>query len=177
MAMDKIINANFDKAFSDSELTKLCDDQVSIVPYDELYDMEHIDEAFDGKPAIALLYLTGKNFGHWVAVINHKDNIEVFNPYGLKIDEDLNYISPKWRHKSHQDEKHLTRLLKNQEKPVIYNDIKLQRVKENIATCGRWVGTRIVCRDMPLDYFIKIFTDKKNKFPADYYITCFTMFI
>ena len=39
---------------------------------------------FKGKKAVALLFLTeSKDMGHWIAVLDHPTNYEVFDSFGV----------------------------------------------------------------------------------------------
>lgn len=45
---------------------------------------------------------------------------------------------------------------------------------ENVSSCGRWCGVRILLRTLTLDEFIKLFKPYK-KINLDWLITAFTL--
>lgn len=144
--------------------------------YSDLEQVDNIDDLFKNHIAIMLLYQTEtENLGHWVAVIKHPNNlIEVFDPYGLKIDEELKYS--KFNLRRHQGEivPHLTHLLNKTNYKIIYNDVRLQKFLKDVNTCGRWCAWRTKVNDISLKDFQNLFT--KNKFgDPDLWISALTI--
>ncbi len=70
-------------ALSEDDIRKLIGN-VPIMRYPELEKFSNPDEMFKGHRAVVLLFLTeNQNNGHWLAVLNHPDQIEVFDSYGV----------------------------------------------------------------------------------------------
>jgi hypothetical protein len=174
--MDKIIQHNFKKAFSDSDMRRICKDQVNVITYRELREYKRIDDALGDYGAMILLYETKPLYGHWTAV--HKvdgKTIEFFDSYGIKPDGQIKEVHPRFRKELGYDRPYLTELCMQDGYHIIYNDIKLQKLKDDMSTCGRWCGLRIACRQIPLDAFVKLFLNQKMQ--PDWYVTAMTMYI
>lgn len=174
--MDKIIQHNFKKAFSDKEIARLCDGKVKIITYKDLKDYKDIDDVLQPYNAVILLYETKPNYGHWVAL--HKvdsKTIEFFDSYGLKPDEHLKLVPPKYRHELGEDYPILTEMITNAGYDLLFNDVKLQKIKDDMSTCGRWAGIRLSCKRLHLKDFVNLFRNQKMQ--PDWYITVMTMYI
>ena len=78
-AIEKIENY----ALSEDDIRKLIGN-VPIMRYPELEKFSTPDEMFKGHRAVVLLFLTeNQDEGHWLAVLNHPNQIEVFDSYGV----------------------------------------------------------------------------------------------
>lgn len=175
--MDGLIAASEGKSFSGEDILDLTDKKCRIVEYRELSQYPTLKAAMGKHKAMAVLYETRENYGHWVAVIQTNESLlEVFDSYGLGLDEQLKFINPYFRKVSGQSVPHLSHLIATSGiKLVVTNDSRLQAVAADTNTCGRWVGLRIAMRDYPLENFIALF--KKQKQKPDWYVTALTMFI
>lgn len=70
-------------ALSEDDIRKMAGD-IPIYRYPELANFKTPDEMFKGKKAAVLLFLTDdKDTGHWLTVINHPHQIEVFCSFGV----------------------------------------------------------------------------------------------
>ena len=70
-------------ALSEDDIRKLAGN-IPIYRYPELENFSTPEEMFKGNKAVVLLFLTeDKNTGHWLAVLNHPHQIEVFDSYGV----------------------------------------------------------------------------------------------
>lgn len=147
------------KALSDSEVMALVNQKAKIVLYEDLINYTNIIDLLKPHGAIFLLYQVKPNYGHWVAVIKRKDQIEFFDPYGVFIDDELEWTSPKNRKLFNMDYPHLTKLLYKAPHnfDIIYNEHKFQKLKEGISTCGRWSAARIIRKDLSLSQFKNLF--------------------
>lgn len=183
--MDKLLG----KSLSSNEIFREVGDRCNIWTNKMLSKLTSIEQMFvnhdvsinDGdRVPVVLLYETEPYYGHYVTVIMwHPEVIEVFDPYGCQIDEELNFIHP-----SYADEitaaPHLTRLLRKHRArfpnlQIISNKIKLQDSSPDIATCGRWAIMRILSyfKGMNLTQFINTF----NVENPDLLVTMMTSFI
>lgn len=135
------------------DIKKLAGPGTLLMEYPELKRYGSIDELFSkGVKNVILLYLADKTpysaTGHWVCLTKRGSTIEFFCPYGLMPDTAINWNKSKAKKQSlDQDENTLSRLLDHFSKrggKVEYNERQLQSRDPNIATCGRYVGTR--CR-------------------------------
>jgi hypothetical protein len=174
--MDAQIKRWEGKSFSGEDVFRLCDGKVRVLKYKELARYRTLNEAMGPHRALVLLYETRDNYGHWCAIFAADDDtLEFFDPYSMFPDDELDYIDPEFAKRSGQVP-HLTYLImKSGYRDIIYNREPLQRLRKDTNTCGRWCGLRICLRDMPLHKFVALF--RKQKFPADWYVTALTMFV
>jgi len=186
--MDAFIKKSKSKAFSNEDISKLCEGAVNIYTYPELADMSNINQLLNYPVkcgAAIILYLSRKDFGHWVAIFKvpkTSDTIEFFDSYGYSPDDELKMINEKFRKISNQVQPHLSRLIYDSAiKNIIYNNVALQKhdkkqsYESAISTCGRWAGLRISLKEIPLEEFQNLFF--KQKFDPDWYVTALTLFI
>jgi hypothetical protein len=174
-ALDKYVKMMENKSLSELELKRIAHGKCRIVSYDELYRVQNIEQILRPHGAFALLYETKPSYGHWVGVFKKDANtISVFDPYGYKIDNELRMIPAGFREESHQDFKHLTRLIKSSTyKNVEWNEKPMQKFKPGVSTCGRFVGLRLAMRNLSLDEFRALFKD--DKLSADWIATFLTL--
>lgn len=115
------------------------------IPYKTI--MPYITSINELLPASLILY-ESNGVGHWCAVFENEEGVNYFDSQGGYIDDPL----------AHVDEiltyTYLRQLLAMQNKPVIFNDHKLQRLK---YTCGYWCAVRLLFKDMKCDEFAKMF--------------------
>jgi len=115
-----------------------------IITYNDLNDIDHIDELLpDNKSYFIMLIEQEKGKGHWVCLNKINDNIEFFDSYGGKPDDQLKYTPEENKEELGLDGKRLTQLLKESGHTVKYNPIKYQAKDGDIKTCGRHVCNRI----------------------------------
>ncbi len=173
--MSNIIKKAINKSFSSKDVLDLVDNKANLLTYPELLDYDSIDEAMGKHGALILLYETREHYGHWCAIFKLNDKtLEFFDPYGIIIDDELNYISKEFRKASNQDYPYLTELLLKSKYKITYNHHQFQAYNTNINTCGRWVGLRLIFRNLPLNKFIKLFS-KNKRFSNDWLVTALTM--
>lgn len=157
----QLLNQLKAKALSNDEISYLLDGKVKVLTYPELSKYKNIDQLLKPYGCAIILYQTRKNFGHWIALIKQGPNIiEHFDSYGIKPDNELKFVKSNMRRELGQDYPHLTYLLYHSPYQLSYNQYKLQKMKKNISTCGRWSVARCILKDMPLDEFAKLFKVK-----------------
>jgi hypothetical protein len=149
--MDKLISKLEKVSLSNNDLDRLCDYKVNVVTYDELPDYETLDQLLGPYGACILLYMTDLNFGHWTAIIKiNNRSVEFFDPYGYFPDTELQFIPNDIKHETHQDERHVAKLLFESPYELSFNEHKYQKLKRNINTCGRHCAMRVLFKNMPL---------------------------
>jgi len=68
---------------SEDDIRKIAG-KVPIYRYPDLAHMTNPDQMFNGSKAAVLLFLTDDNdTGHWLTVLNHPNEIEVFDSFGV----------------------------------------------------------------------------------------------
>ena len=153
-----------DKALSAEEVLKIAGIPIKLIKYSDLSLYKTICDIFGTFKAVLLLYEQRINSGHWVCLINHKDTIHFFDSYGLFPDDELRFSNIKFRKENDMFLPYLTYLLYHSPKTIDFNDIKLQKIDEKIATCGRWCGMRMRMHKLTNDEFSDLFKNiKKNE--------------
>ena len=128
----------------------------NIWAYGQLNNIKNLNNLFGSDNTCILLYESKQDYGHWICLIQHpKGIVEVFDSYGIKPDNELNYINSYWKKKLGQNYPKLTQLLvKSKNKKFIYNQYRLQKMLDGINTCGRHCICRINFKDIPLDEYV-----------------------
>jgi len=117
--------------------------------YDELQKFATLQEVLSLGAAVVLLQIEARNapkVGHFIVLIDHGNHIEHFDSYGLTIDQEVAITQ----------EHHLTNLFRRSRKPIRENTKRLQTLRQDVNTCGRWVVARLLLRNVELDQFLKM---------------------
>jgi hypothetical protein len=145
-----------------------------ILKYSELANYATIDELLPKPRDFRIILIEDSyNKGHWVCILKYDKTVEYFNPYGIRPDAQKNMLGKVRNRLLGQDEDYLSKLMKaSKGYKLIYNKARLQKLKEGINTCGRWIILRIITmKDMMMDLkaFIKMIDETKNAtgLPAD----------
>ena len=170
--MDKVIILSEKVELSDIDILAITKHQTKIITYDKLHNIFDIEEILEPYGSAVILYTTKENFNHWVTLFKVNDTtLEFFDPYGLKVDEELNLeIKENLRPLDDDRIPHLSDILNNSNYKLIYNNFRLQKLLKDHNTCGRWCAVRLRFKYIPLKYFIDLF--KKN---GDYIVSSLTL--
>lgn len=166
--MDLIVKKFITHPINGESVLNICNGEANLVTNSELASYNSIDDVL-GKHGASIILYDKKNgsAGHWACIIKQeKDLIEYFDSYGLSIDEPIHFTG---------GNAHLSSLIRESKYRVYFNDYMIQKYKDNINTCGRYVGVRILLRNLPLRSFINLFTKNKS-YDSDFWCTCMTMF-
>jgi hypothetical protein len=164
------------KAFSGREILKCIKRKGRVITYDKLARYNNIDDALGKDGVLIILYLTEENFGHWVLLFRRSDKrnlLEFFDSYAMKPDQELQMIDTNFRKNHDELYPHLSYLLYISGYDIEYNHQKLQKYKEDVNTCGRWVAVRAAFKHLSLDQFLKLF----KFFDPDFLVTAITLLI
>jgi len=143
-----------------------------LLNYDLLAKVESMKQLFvDGIDSlIILLDIEGPNapkVGHFIAILDHGDHYEHFDPYGISLDEELAIT---------HDQPWLSRLLTGHNNPRLEeNTIKFQAKREDVNTCGRWCVARVHSKFLELPRFQE-FIKAGHNIP-DVVVVLMTMFL
>ena len=174
--MEELVKYLNKKSLSNFDILKLTNNNTKIIVYPELKDYNTIDEVLEPYGSAVLLYLTNKNYGHWVCIIKQPNNIiEFFDSYGYKPDHQLKFVNEQTRKHLKQTVPHLSYLLYNSPYKVVYNDVKLQKKKKDINTCGKHCALRIVLKHINIDDYVDLFNN--YKVDPDTLVSLLTAFI
>jgi hypothetical protein len=162
-------------ALSDDDIRRLLNNRVKIIAYPDLAEYNTLDEVLYPHNRTIILYLDSPNHGHWTALMKRKENgktvYEMFDPYGIKVDKEFDWLKGKSRElngkfKITKDKKKvplLSNLIKKQfdmdNSSLQYNENKFQSEGEGINTCGRHCVLRLMFYKYPLD----LYRDAVNK--------------
>jgi hypothetical protein len=159
--MERKINRYKKKSLSNHDVLNICNNKADFYTYPEIVKFKTLDQLLGRHKAVILLYLTKKNYGHFCALLKQNPNtISFFDSYGLMPDDELKFAPMHFRKKNNQYKSHLTKLMYDSGYNIDYNDHKLQSKKNDIATCGRWTGLRILFRNLTNDKFANLFTNE-----------------
>ena len=162
-------------SLSDSDIRDILGD-ISIITYPELAQMESIDECFDSKGRCILLFLTSSpTSGHWCCMLNKKDKIVFFDPYGDAPEKQKEGANPALLEQMDQRQPHLTDLMRASGRPVYYNTYDYQKEGYDVNTCGRWCVARCLYASKSDEYFHKLIMDAEKKgIPPDEFVSALT---
>ncbi len=136
------------------------DNGCSIMTYSQLTDYDSLDDVFERSPIVFLLYETRNQFGHWCLLCTDRRHIYFFDSYGIFPDEELKYTDKTFRKNNNMSIPYLTELLlhNRSNKIMEYNAQKLQEMRPDIATCGRWcILFALVYPKVTIDNFANYF--------------------
>jgi hypothetical protein len=155
-----------------------------IINYPQLNKMKDIDQAFGKFDAFILYFeINSIDYGHWTCLIRRHNEYEFFDPYGLNIDNEFNYITKSKRIELNEQFNSLSRLLDDKRKQgynIIHNtyriqkfDFKYNNVDITPETCGKHTSARLINIDKPLNTFVlDVYTKNHNLGENDDIIIC-----
>ena len=133
-----------------------------VLKYSDLDNYKSIDELLPNeKDFVIVLTENKKNEGHWCCLLKYNGLLEWFDGYGGKAgkpDGELSFISKAMNIFLDQDDRYLTKILKESGRKIIYNKEPYQALQDGVNTCGKWVIARIMM--MQFGYTLKDFQDK-----------------
>ena len=159
--MDKLVQQAIKTDLTDTNIKKIAPN-AKVMLYE---DLEHCDDIFDaiGKTnCMALLFpIENDSTGHWIMVLYHPDMklIEHFDSYGLSPVQELGYTQNQY-----VKEKLLNNLYKKavfDGYRVVYNETRLQVMKQGVNDCGRYVACRAIFQHLTNQKFCKLFIGQK----------------
>jgi len=164
-------------SLSNTEVMHLIDGKANLIQYPQLVNVTNIDQILEPYGACIILFLTKQNYGHWTCVFKVNNNtIEYFDPYGLFIDEALDFNKDNYfRIENNQNYAHLTYLLYHSKYEITYNQYKFQSKKKGVSTCGRHTAMRLIMRNLSLDEYKKYITS--FNIDPDELVTLLTIFV
>lgn len=140
----------------------------NVIKYSELANYKSIEELLPNDKSYKIILIEQNyNSGHWTCLLRYGNTIEWFDSYGLPVDGELKFINSVKRRLLGEGRKTLTELLsKVKDKNIVYNKVKLQKLCNKSATCGRWVILRIL---MMKNFFynLKEFQDFIKKYKKE----------
>ncbi len=172
----KLLGLLMKKELSDDDIYNAVKGKTNIVEYSRLKNVKKIEDIMKNG-TVVILYELKSGSGHWTLVSKvNKDVVEFFDSYSLAPDDELKWINPRLKKKLNSDYPHIMRLL------LPYKEVKvlpyrLQKMNNNVSTCGRYIVHRIWNRHIPLMRYHKMVKKqaKKMRLSNDEFITLETM--
>ena len=175
--IDKDIERAENVYLSDADILRITDNKCKVLLYSDLEKYADIDSLLAPHGAVVILYQLEQNVGHWVTVMKRgSKHIEVFDPYALKIDQELQFSQYNLRRHNGMKVPHLSHLLDNSPYKISYNDTQLQEFKHHVNTCGRWCALRVRFRTDSLGRFVDLFT-KNECYDGDFFVSALTILV
>lgn len=119
-----------------------------IIKYSDLDDYTFYKLLPHNKSFIIILSEDQPNKGHWVALLRYGRTIEYFDSYGQPPSYYIKKLSPEINNLVGNNGLYLNEILNQalvRNYKVIYNKMKLQKLDNDINTCGKHVLYRIIC--------------------------------
>lgn len=167
---EDIIIERISKSLTDDDLTRYLGGGIgdNIIKYSDLKTYKSITDLLPKNKDYKIILIEDDiNKGHWVLVCRINGTFEFFNSYGEPVDKQKNMIGACKNAILGQTKNDLTKLFKNRPKDMkfVWNNKPLQKMKNGINTCGRWVILRILMlgMDMDLSEFQKVMKENKTK--------------
>lgn len=124
-----------------------------IKTYSQLSGFSDLDKLLKKKTDFGILLIENEpGSGHWIAILKYGDIAEFFNSYGEAPGYEVKNLEKSINSSLNQSANDITRLLDievSKGRKVIYNKKKLQKLKFDIATCGK----HCILRCIMLKYF------------------------
>jgi hypothetical protein len=171
------------------DIQKVLGYNIKLIPYPELKKYSSIFDCFDDRGRCVLFLIENKVdntlSGHYQCLTLHNDGerriIEFFDSYGLSPAGWNKYIPESIQQKLNElSGTMLIPLLKKASETgakIIYNHNKLQKMANDVDTCGRFVCTRLINHALPLSQFI-IYLDKlKSEYQVKTYDQAVSQYI
>jgi hypothetical protein len=153
---------------SDADIRKMLGDDISIMTYPDLNNIDDINDIFDAKGRCILLFLTSSpTAGHWCCLLNKKKGIEFFDPYGEAPEEQKDGAPAALLDQLNQRQPVLTDLMRKSGKPVFYNTFPFQKTESDVNTCGRHAVVRCLYAPYSLKKY-KAIIDSSGMSPDDF---------
>jgi len=174
---DTILNAE-KVSLSGRDILRLTDNDTKLLPYEDLERYDSLNQLipYEGD-TLTLLYQTKEDYGHWVVLINRGDNnLEFYDPYGVKPDEELKHSDFHLRLHRGQITPHLTALIDKDGYNIQYNNKQLQRYLSSVNTCGRYTALRVKFKHLSIPQFNALFLQNKCYNP-DFWVSALTLFL
>lgn len=176
------------KSLSTTDVVNLLQGKVNYVPYSDICEYSNIDQLLGEYDCCIILYFTAMNFGHYVCLTRRGDEVEFFDPYGLMIDDELDFIDKNLNYNliksKNQDYGYLSKLLIDSNYKLCYNQYQFQKEKKDVNTCGRHCVVRCMMKKLNLEKYRKFIkknikllrklTEGRKNIDADFVVTMFT---
>lgn len=141
-------------ALSDDDIRRLLGGNIKITSYPDLESKDTINQLFDSKGRAILFFpQTDQNSGHWTALIKNGREIEFFDPYGEEPEQQKSGLSRDKLNELRMSQPLLAKLLDNSGHKIYFNKVQLQKLENNVNTCGRHCVCRLLYYKQPIERY------------------------
>jgi len=172
--LDQLIINDEAILLTDSDIVNMTHGDANVLVYEDLQKYNTIDDAFEGKPALVLLFQNTRNSGHWVALYKIKPNtMYYYDSYAFPMDSEIAFskylISIGM--KTHPT---LTYLIQKSGYKLVQNKIRFQTLSDSSSTCGRWCVHRINHRYMSDKDYATLMLGNRH-YNGDFWVSLLTL--
>ena len=180
MSIKKLVS----KPTSPKDLYLIAGGKFNIFRYSDINNFDKVDDLFEpgnseicesinldlpfNDSHIILLYNSEPSFGHWCSLSRNDYGYNFMDSYGGVVDDPLDFVDDDTNKELGQEKKHLAKLLLDSNKDVYYNDFQLQKLSNDVATCGRYCAVYFRYNDLKIDDFVKGIKKLAKKLGIDY---------
>ena len=162
---------------SGSDLERITENKSNIIKYSDLHQYNSIDDVFEGKESVIILYLKKSNFGHWCALFKapwKPETLYFFDSYAFQMDQEIAFADEQLRLHQGKQVPHLTHLVQKSNYYLEQNKFQYQSKQHDINTCGRWAAHRLRHMDMTGSEY-KTYMAKNSHYSPDFWVSVLTI--
>ncbi len=156
----EVLNKKLEYSLSGDDIMKALNHKCNLISYNEIINYDNIYDLLGPYKKCVILYMNSVNYGHWTCVYEYNNKIIFFDSYGNKPDTQGKFTTNFINKEFNQNFPHLVKMMYNSGLPVEYNEYQLQRFKQGINTCGRWVCVRLLYPNYSVEEFKNIFKNR-----------------
>jgi frataxin-like iron-binding protein CyaY len=190
---EEIVKKIMSTPTSPKDLFNIAGKRCNVFEYPEIKDFDDIEDLFEAgnsdieslsdlelpfdKKSAIILYKSSPNFGHWTIIKKVGGAYHFLDSYGDVIDDELKHSDKSFNKLIGQDRNYLSKLLLGSGKDVYYNHNPLQKLDEDIATCGLYCALFLKYNNLKVDDFAKMIKklSKDNKVSHDVTVALLTL--
>jgi hypothetical protein len=128
-------------SLSDADIRHILGQNCKIVEYCDLDKFSNMDDLLPGETDYVIILIESQqNSGHWTCITKRDKVISMMDSYGVKLQDELNFVSRAMNRVLGNTKQELENLIKScaDDVEVIYNKTPLQSQSPTVASCGRW---------------------------------------
>lgn len=133
-------------SLSDADIRTILGQDCKIIEYCDLDKFSNMDDLLPNETDYVIILIeSAENRGHWCAITKRDKVISMMDSYGVKLQDELNFISRTVNRMLGNTKEELEKLIKScaDDVEVIYNKTPLQSQSPDVASCGRWCASYI----------------------------------
>ena len=136
MSIDELVKEGESYSFTEDDMEQMTNNKYKLYLYEDLEGVKSINELLGINGGFLLLYEVGdENTGHYIGVFTQPNKtLEVFDSYGLGVDDEIQYADYQLRRHDGDIVPHLTHLLEQSDYKIISN-------KNPLNCSARWLDS------------------------------------